>query len=45
VSPIEFSRLLNIDPWLIDPYFDQCGGINFQARLGEDCLAEKVAGC
>jgi glutamate--cysteine ligase len=38
----EFARLVNIDPWLIDPYFDQCGKIDFQARQGEDCLAGKV---
>jgi len=39
---IEFARMVNIDPWLIDPYFDQCGRIDFHARQGEDCLAEKV---
>jgi glutamate--cysteine ligase len=38
----EFSRLLNIDPWLIDPHFEHCGHINFQSRQGEACLAEKV---
>ncbi len=38
----EFARLVSIDPWLIDPYFDQCGRIDFQARQGEDCLAGKV---
>ncbi len=38
----EFAQLIGIDPWLIDPYFDQCGKIDFQARQGEDCLAEKV---
>jgi len=39
----EFARLINIDPWLIDPYFNHCGKIDFQARQGEECLAEKVA--
>jgi glutamate--cysteine ligase len=38
----EFSRLIGIDPWLIDPLFDRCGKIDFQARLGEECLAAKV---
>ena len=38
----EFARLINIDPWLIDPYFDHCGKIDFHARQGEDCLADKV---
>ncbi len=39
---VEFARLIHIDPWLIDPYFDHCGKIDFQAREGENCLAEKV---
>lgn len=38
----EFADLLEIDPWLINPYFSSCNGIDFKAREGEDCLAEKV---
>ena len=38
----QFSELIGIDPWLIDPYFETCGRINFQERQGEDCLATKV---
>lgn len=38
----EFSDLLNIDPWLINPYFDRCSGIDFKAREGEEELAIKV---
>jgi glutamate--cysteine ligase len=38
----DFSQLLNIDPWLINPYFATCGQIDFQAREGEECLALKV---
>jgi glutamate--cysteine ligase len=34
----EFARLVDIDPWLIDPYFGVCGEINFQERTGEECL-------
>ncbi|MCU0841628.1 MAG: glutamate--cysteine ligase [Thiobacillaceae bacterium] len=37
-----FGRLIGIDPWLINPYFSYCGGVNFQARQGEDCLASHV---
>lgn len=37
-----FARLLDIDPWLINPYFDRCGEINFHERTGEDCLATQV---
>jgi glutamate--cysteine ligase len=35
----DFARLIDIDPWLIDPYFGVCGEINFQERTGEECLA------
>jgi glutamate--cysteine ligase len=38
----EFSQLLDIDPWLLNPYFETCGEIDFHARTGEDCLALKV---
>ena len=38
----EFARLVNIDPWLINPFFATCGEINFQERQGEECLAAHV---
>jgi glutamate--cysteine ligase len=39
----EFARLLDIDPWLVNPYFERCGLINFQERKGEECLEGYVA--
>jgi glutamate--cysteine ligase len=39
----EFARLIGIDPWLINPYFEKCGKINFQERKGEECLEGFVA--
>lgn len=38
----EFADLLGIDPWLINPYFATCDQVNFQERVGEDCLAAQV---
>lgn len=38
----EFSARLGIDPWLIDPIFNTCKGINFHERSGEDEMADKV---
>ncbi len=38
----EFAKLIDIDPWLIDPMFRKCGKINFQKREGEDCVAKNV---
>lgn len=38
----QFSDLLGIDPWLIDPYFAVCNQVNFQEKVGEECLASQV---
>ncbi|HKO86955.1 MAG TPA: glutamate--cysteine ligase [Burkholderiales bacterium] len=38
----EFAQLLQIDPWLINPYFARCGQINFHERDGEECLTSNV---
>jgi glutamate--cysteine ligase len=35
----EFSRIAEIDPWLINPLFRNCGEVNFMTREGEECLA------
>ncbi|TAN83586.1 MAG: glutamate--cysteine ligase [Gallionella sp.] len=40
----DFAQLLGIDPWLIDPYFATCRRVNFQERVGEECLAAQVDG-
>lgn len=38
----EFSAMIDIDPWLINPLFRHCGEINFKTREGEDCLAQYI---
>ena len=38
----EFGELLEIDPWLVDPYFSVCGEVDFQERSGEECLKSNV---
>src|SRR5689334_14363169 len=38
----EFGELMDIDPWLVDPLFRNCGEINFMKREGEECLAGNV---
>jgi glutamate--cysteine ligase len=38
----EFARLVDIDPWRINPFFGVCGQINFQERQGEECLADNI---
>ena len=38
----ELATLVDIDAWLIDPLFRNCGEINFMKREGEECLADNV---
>jgi glutamate--cysteine ligase len=38
----EFAQLIGIDPWLIDPYFETCGAIDFRNPEGVQCLVAKV---
>ena len=39
----DFAELIGVDPWLINPYFETCGKINFQEHQGEECLAGYVS--
>ncbi len=38
----EFAALLDIDPWLINPLFRNCGELDFKKREGENCLVRNV---
>lgn len=38
----EFSELVGIDPWLINPAFGVCAEVDFHERRGEECLAANV---
>lgn len=38
----EFARIIEIDPWLIDPVFRNCGEINFLKREGEECVRKNA---
>ncbi|CDZ76887.1 glutamate--cysteine ligase [Legionella massiliensis] len=38
----EFARLVDMDPWLINPYFSAVDGIDFMAQEGVDNLAEQT---
>ena len=39
----EFAKLLNIDSWFLNAFFDQASNINFTTQDGIDNLATKVA--
>lgn len=38
-----FSKAIGIDPWLIDPYFDHCGEVDFSSQENQVCLAERAS--
>lgn len=38
----DFCALLQIDEWLINPYFESCSDIDFHTHQGEEELAQKV---
>ncbi|MCU6434866.1 glutamate--cysteine ligase [Undibacterium sp. Jales W-56] len=38
----KFAKLVDIDPWMLNPYFAKCNGINFQEDTGIDALAATV---
>jgi len=39
----EFAEVVGVDPWLLNPYFERCGRIDFHERKGEECLETYVA--
>lgn len=38
----QFAADINIDPWLIMPYFDQCPDVDFQNPEGQECLITRA---
>lgn len=38
----DFAKLIDVDTWLLNPYFETASGIDFHARVGEDEMATKV---
>ena len=37
-----FGKLLGVDPWLINPMFNQCGEVDFADGTGVECLQTNV---
>jgi glutamate--cysteine ligase len=38
----KFAKMIDVDPWMLNPYFGKCSEINFQESSGQDCLAANV---
>jgi len=39
----KFAKLVDVDPWMLNPLFTKCGGIDFQQEGGADGLADSVS--
>jgi glutamate--cysteine ligase len=38
----EAAELIGIDPWLLQPYFDQCPEVDFMHQEGQACLVRRA---
>jgi glutamate--cysteine ligase len=38
----KFSKMIDVDPWMLNPFHSKCSDINFAEGEGEDCLASNV---
>jgi glutamate--cysteine ligase len=38
----KFGKLIDVDQWMLNPYFAKCNQINFNDHTGEDCLAANI---
>ena len=38
----KFGKLIDVDPWMVNPFFAKCGEINFDDNSAEQCLADNV---
>ncbi|QJD99398.1 glutamate--cysteine ligase [Massilia forsythiae] len=38
----KFGKLIEIDPWLVNPLHSKCGEVNFEEDTGMECLADNV---
>lgn len=38
----KFAKMVDIDPWMLNPFFAKCSGVNLQEHTGEDTLAATI---
>ena len=38
----KFAKLLDVDPWMLNPYFARCGEVDFDESSGQEQLATSV---
>ncbi|KMY86376.1 Glutamate-cysteine ligase, divergent, of Alpha- and Beta-proteobacteria type [Candidatus Paraburkholderia calva] len=40
----KFAKMVEIDPWMVNPYFAHVEGVDYEARTGEEALTEAIDG-
>jgi glutamate--cysteine ligase len=38
----KFGKLIDVDPWMVNPLHARCGEVNFEAENGLECLSDNV---
>ncbi|MEX3956504.1 glutamate--cysteine ligase [Trinickia sp. EG282A] len=38
----KFAKIVDIDPWMVNPYFAHVEGVDFEARAGDEALAGAI---
>lgn len=38
----KFAKLIDVDPWMLNPYFTKCSQIDFNTEAGTECLMSSV---
>ncbi|MES2127659.1 MAG: glutamate--cysteine ligase [Pseudomonadota bacterium] len=39
----KFGKLIDVDPWMVNPFFAKCADVNFHEDAGSECLADNVS--
>jgi glutamate--cysteine ligase len=39
----KFGKLIDVDPWMVNPFHAKCGEVNFEDDNGSECLADNVS--
>src|SRR6202008_3458318 len=39
----KFGKLIDVDPWMVNPFFAKCADVNFHDDAGSECLADNVS--
>jgi glutamate--cysteine ligase len=38
----KFGKLVDVDPWMLNPFHNKCNDVNFEELASQDCLANNV---